>query len=118
VIIANVMHAGDGNLHPNILYDARDPGARERVEAAGAEIMRACLEMGGTLSGEHGIGIDKAKYMGWLFSEADQAWMQALKCAFNPDNLCNPGKVFPTSRGCGELLGRPLPAGLTTADIL
>jgi glycolate oxidase len=118
VVIANVLHAGDGNLHPNILYDARQPGAKARVEAAGAEIMRACLEMGGTLSGEHGIGLDKAKYMDWLFSADDQAWMQSLKCAFNPDNRCNPGKIFPTPRSCGELLGRPLPAGLTAADIL
>ena len=100
--VGNVFHAGDGNLHPNILYDPRKPGEEARVVAAGAEIMRVCAEVGGSISGEHGIGLEKADFMPFIFSAADLEFMQRLKTAFNPSGLCNPGKVFPTRKSCGE----------------
>ena len=100
--VGNVFHAGDGNLHPNILYDPRKPGEEARVVAAGAEIMKVCADVGGSISGEHGIGLEKADFMPFIFSAADLALMQRLKHAFNPDGLCNPGKVFPTRKSCGE----------------
>jgi glycolate oxidase len=100
--VGNVFHAGDGNLHPNILYDPRKPGEEARVVAAGAEIMKVCADVGGSISGEHGIGLEKADFMPFIFSAADLALMQRLKNAFNPQGLCNPGKVFPTRKTCGE----------------
>jgi glycolate oxidase len=100
--VGNVFHAGDGNLHPNILYDPRRPGEEDRVVAAGAEIMKLCAEVGGSISGEHGIGLEKADFMPFIFSPADLAFMQRLKNAFNPAGLCNPGKVFPTKKSCAE----------------
>jgi glycolate oxidase len=100
--VGNVFHAGDGNLHPNILYDPRRPGEEERVVAAGAQIMRVCAEVGGSISGEHGIGLEKADFMPFIFTPADLELMGRLKAAFNPDNLCNPGKIFPTHKTCGE----------------
>jgi glycolate oxidase len=100
--VGNVFHAGDGNLHPNILYDPRRPGEEARVVAAGAEIMKVCAEVGGSISGEHGIGLEKADFMPFIFSAADLAFMERLKAAFNPTGLCNPGKVFPTRKSCGE----------------
>jgi glycolate oxidase len=100
--VGNVFHAGDGNLHPNILYDPRKPGEEERVVAAGAEIMKLCAEVGGSISGEHGIGLEKADFMPFIFSAADLALMARLKSAFNPGSLCNPGKIFPTHKSCGE----------------
>jgi glycolate oxidase len=100
--VGNVFHAGDGNLHPNILYDPRKPGEEARVVAAGAEIMKVCAEVGGSISGEHGIGLEKADFMPFIFSPADLDLMQRLKNAFNPTGLCNPGKVFPTRKSCGE----------------
>ena len=100
--VGNVFHAGDGNLHPNILYDPRRPGEEARVVAAGAEIMKVCAEVGGSISGEHGIGLEKADFMPFIFSAADLALMQRLKDAFNPRGLCNPGKVFPTRKSCVE----------------
>jgi glycolate oxidase len=100
--VGNVFHAGDGNLHPNILYDPRRPGEEARVVAAGAEIMKVCAEVGGSISGEHGIGLEKADYMPFIFSAADLAFMRCLKSAFNPTGLCNPGKVFPTKKSCVE----------------
>jgi len=100
--VGNVFHAGDGNLHPNILYDPRKPGEEARVVAAGAEIMKVCADVGGSISGEHGIGLEKADFMPFIFSAADLALMQKLKNAFNPTGLCNPGKVFPTRKSCGE----------------
>src|SRR4029079_12708177 len=99
--VGNVFHAGDGNLHPNILYDPRKPGEEARVVAAGGEILKVCAEVGGSISGEHGIGLEKADYMPFIFSAADLAFMQRLKTAFNPTGLCNPGKVFPTRTACG-----------------
>ena len=100
--VGNVFHAGDGNLHPNILYDPRKPGEEARVVAAGAEIMKVCAEVGGSISGEHGIGLEKADFMSFIFSAADLAFMQRLKTAFNPTGLCNPGKIFPTKKSCVE----------------
>jgi glycolate oxidase len=101
--VGNVFHAGDGNLHPNILYDPRRPGEEARVVAAGAEIMKLCADVGGSISGEHGIGLEKADFMPFIFSAADLALMQRLKNAFNPRGLCNPGKVFPTKKSCVEV---------------
>jgi glycolate oxidase len=101
--VGNVFHAGDGNLHPNILYDPRKPGEEARVVEAGAEIMKLCAEVGGSISGEHGIGLEKADFMPFIFSAADLALMQRLKNAFNPTGLCNPGKVFPTKKSCVEV---------------
>jgi glycolate oxidase len=101
--VGNVFHAGDGNLHPNILYDPRRPGEEARVVEAGAEIMKLCAEVGGSISGEHGIGLEKADFMPFIFSAADLALMQRLKNAFNPSGLCNPGKVFPTKKSCVEV---------------
>jgi FAD/FMN-containing dehydrogenase len=100
--VANVFHAGDGNLHPCIPYDGRDADERERVLAAGKEILELCVSSGGTISGEHGIGTEKADYMGLLFSEDDLDVMRALRDVWNPEGLLNPGKLFPTSSGCGE----------------
>jgi glycolate oxidase len=100
--VGNVFHAGDGNLHPNILYDPRKPGEEDRVVAAGAEIMKLCAEVGGSISGEHGIGLEKADFMPFIFTAADLDFMQRLKNAFNPTGRCNPGKVFPTRKSCGE----------------
>ncbi len=109
--VGNVFHAGDGNLHPNILYDPRNPGEVERVLAAGAEIMKVCVEVGGSISGEHGIGIEKQDFMPWIFSEADLRTMAGVKAAFNPTGRCNPGKIFPTAKSCvpGEIGYRPHP---------
>src|SRR5437588_3709014 len=100
--VGNVVHAGDGNLHPNILYDPRKPGEETRVVEAGAQIMKLCAEVGGSISGEHGIGLERADFMPLIFSAADLALMQRLKTAFNPTGLCNPGKVFATRKSCGE----------------
>jgi len=97
--IANVFHAGDGNLHPNILFDEREPGVVERVLDAGREIMRLCVEAGGTITGEHGIGLEKRSYMPWIFSEVDMAAMTRLKAAFRVGELFNPCKLFPTAEG-------------------
>jgi len=100
--IANVFHAGDGNLHPLILYDNSVPGALEKVEELGGDILKLCVKVGGSLSGEHGIGADKRCYMPNMFTEADLETMQWVREAFNPKGLANPGKIFPTPRTCGE----------------
>ncbi|MEQ8465145.1 glycolate oxidase subunit GlcD [Coleofasciculus sp. E1-EBD-02] len=100
--IANVFHAGDGNLHPLILYDESIPGAFEQVEELGGEILRLCVNAGGSISGEHGIGADKNCFMPDMFSEADLETMKWINQVFNPKGLANPGKVFPTPRTCGE----------------
>jgi glycolate oxidase len=101
--VANVFHAGDGNLHPLILYDANKAGEVERAEAFGAEILKLCVEVGGVLTGEHGVGVEKRDLMGAMFDESDLAHQQRLKCAFDPDGLLNPGKVFPQLHRCAEL---------------
>jgi glycolate oxidase len=101
--VANVFHAGDGNLHPLILYDANQPGEIERAEAFGSDILRLCVEVGGVLTGEHGVGVEKRDLMGTMFDETDLAHQERLKCAFDPDGLLNPGKVFPQLHRCAEL---------------
>ncbi len=101
--VANVFHAGDGNLHPLILYDANKPGELERTEAFGAEILKLCVEVSGVLTGEHGVGVEKRDLMPAMFTEADLAQQQRLKCAFDDRGLLNPGKVFPTLHRCAEL---------------
>src|SRR6266542_2305589 len=101
--VGNVFHAGDGNLHPNILSDPRKPGEEARVVEAGGEIMKVCADVGGSISGEHGIGLEKVDYMSLIFSEADLAFMHRVKEAFNPSGLCNPGKIFPSRKACVEV---------------
>ena len=101
--LANVFHAGDGNLHPLILYDANVPGELEKAEDLGADILRLCVEVGGVLTGEHGVGVEKRDLMGEMFSEDDMKQQQRVKCAFDPNGLLNPGKVYPTLHRCVEL---------------
>ena len=101
--VANVFHAGDGNLHPLILYDANNPGELERAEEFGAEILKLCVEVGGVLTGEHGVGVEKRDLMGTMFNEQDLNQQQRVKCAFDSEGLLNPGKVFPTLHRCAEL---------------
>jgi glycolate oxidase len=100
---ANVFHAGDGNLHPLILYDANKPGELERAEAFGSDILRLCVEVGGVLTGEHGVGVEKRDLMPVMFSDTDLKAQQRIKCAFDPQLLLNPGKVFPVLHRCAEL---------------
>ncbi|MBV1699634.1 MAG: FAD-binding protein [Hyphomicrobiales bacterium] len=111
--VANVFHAGDGNLHPLILYDANKPGELDRAEAFGYDILRLCVEVGGVLTGEHGVGIEKRDLMPTMFSEADLKQQQRLKCAFDDQGLLNPGKVFPTLHRCAELGRMHVHAGRT-----
>ena len=101
--VANVFHAGDGNLHPLILFDANKPGELETAEKFGAEILTLCVEVGGVLTGEHGVGVEKRDLMGTMFSEIDLEQQQRVKCAFDPGSLLNPGKVFPVLHRCAEL---------------
>ncbi len=112
--IANVFHAGDGNLHPNILFDMRTPGELDRVIEAGAATLRACIELGGSITGEHGVGLEKKAYIGLLFNEADLEAMSRVRRAFDPDGRFNPAKLFPTPVSCGEMRRQPanIPAGL------
>ncbi len=100
--VGNVFHAGDGNLHPNILYDPRKPGEVERVVTAGGDILKVCAEVGGSISGEHGIGLEKIDYMPLIFTEADLHAMRGVREAWNPRGLCNPGKILPSRKACGE----------------
>ncbi len=101
--VANVFHAGDGNLHPNLLFDARIPGTTARVLEAGAEIMRLCVDAGGSITGEHGVGLEKRDFIGWIFDEHDLGAMTRLKAAFDAGERYNPCKAFPTGKGCGEV---------------
>lgn len=101
--IANVFHAGDGNLHPIIMYDANQPGQFDAAEALGAEILTRCVELGGVLTGEHGVGVEKRDLMPAMFSALDLEQQQLVKCVLDPDLLLNPGKMFPTLRRCAEL---------------
>lgn len=103
--VANVFHAGDGNLHPLVLYDGEVEGEAERAEDLASEILSVCLEHGGSITGEHGVGEDKKRYMPKMFTAEDLDTMQLLRCAFDPHRLSNPGKVFPTPRLCGEVPG-------------
>ena len=109
--VANVFHAGDGNLHPLILYDANKPDELERTERFGAEILKLCVEVGGVLTGEHGVGVEKRDLMPVMFTEADLAQQERLKCAFDSGGLLNPGKVFPTLHRCAELSRMHIHAG-------
>ncbi|MDP9180163.1 MAG: FAD-binding protein [Chloroflexota bacterium] len=104
--VANVFHAGDGNLHPNLMFDERVPGATEHVLELGEELMRLCVDAGGTITGEHGVGYEKRDYMSWIFSADDLEVMGRLKRAFGAADGFNPGKIFPTSKGCGEVSSR------------
>jgi glycolate oxidase len=109
--VANVFHAGDGNLHPLILYDSRNEGELQKAEEMGAEIMKACIEMGGSLTGEHGIGLEKREFMPLMYSRDDLEAMRKVKNVFNPDGLLNPGKIFPTAKpggGAGPAGQRPI----------
>jgi len=103
LVCCNVFHAGDGNLHPLIVFDCMRPGELERAEAFGADILKLCVAMGGVLTGEHGIGVEKKALMGEMFSPSDLAQQERLKCAFDGQGLLNPGKVFPTLHACVEL---------------
>jgi glycolate oxidase len=105
VRVANVFHAGDGNLHPLVLYDAARPGEAERAEECAGQIVKACVDLGGSITGEHGVGVDKKRYMPSMFAEPDLAAFQKLRCAFDPAGLANPDKLMPTPRLCGEVPG-------------
>jgi glycolate oxidase len=105
--VLNVFHAGDGNLHPLLVFDARVPGTTERVHQAGEEIVRASVEAGGVLSGEHGIGLEKRDYMPMMFSDVDLEAQAALRRAFDPDGMANPGKVLPNPATCGDIHSAP-----------
>jgi glycolate oxidase len=113
VVIANVFHAGDGNLHPTVLYDENKPGDLERVRAASEEVLELVLSLGGALSGEHGIGLEKIDFMPAMFSEADLEAMRKVRALFDPRGLCNPGKVIPAPGACVETgeARRKLPLG-------
>jgi glycolate oxidase len=105
VRVANVFHAGDGNLHPLVLYDDASPGETIAAEELSGAILDTCLEYGGSITGEHGVGVDKSRYMPKMFDADDLDTMQLVRCAFDPASLCNPGKIFPTPRLCGEVPG-------------
>jgi glycolate oxidase len=101
--VGNIFHAGDGNLHPLILFDARDPEQRKRVVKAAEAIITRCAELGGSITGEHGVGIEKNELMPLIFSADDLELMRRIKSVFNPQGLLNPGKVLPSGKMCGEL---------------
>jgi glycolate dehydrogenase FAD-linked subunit len=103
--VANVFHAGDGNLHPLVLFDDAVPGEQEAAEQVSGAILDLCIEHGGSITGEHGVGVDKARYMPKMFGADDLDTMQLVRCAFDPAGICNPGKIFPTPRLCGEVPG-------------
>ena len=105
VRVANVFHAGDGNLHPLVLFDESKEGESEAAEKVSGAILDLCIEHGGSITGEHGVGMDKAKYMPRMYDEDDLDTMQLVRCAFDPATISNPGKVFPTPRLCGEVPG-------------
>ncbi len=107
--IGNIFHAGDGNLHPIILFDARDPGQFQRAVNTADEIIHHCIAVGGSITGEHGVGMEKDRLMPLQFNEAELALMRSVRDVFNPAGILNPGKIFPTGKGCGETRVRPLP---------
>jgi glycolate oxidase len=113
VVVMNVFHAGDGNLHPLLLFDARETGTLERVHAAGAEILRASLAAGGVLSGEHGVGVEKQRFMGELFTDTDLDQQNRMRRAFDPTCRANPGKVLPEGHSCADIQAlREVPTGV------
>ena len=115
--VANVFHAGDGNLHPLVLYDGRNPGEADEAEDLAIRIVELCVESGGSITGEHGVGADKACSMPKMFGEEDLALMQRVRAAFDPRGICNPGKVFPTPRLCGERPGPYRPHAIEQAGL-
>jgi len=117
VRVANVFHAGDGNLHPLVLFDARVEGEAERAETVSGAIIDLCIEYGGSITGEHGVGMDKAKYMPRMYGDDDLDTMQLVRCAFDPAHLANPGKVFPTPRLCGERPGGDVAARFPGVEV-
>jgi glycolate oxidase len=116
--VANVFHAGDGNLHPLVLYDGGVPGEAERAEHVATAIAELCVEQGGSITGEHGVGSDKACSMLKMFTDADLTVMARARAAFDPDGVCNPGKVLPTPRLCGERPGPWRPHPLERAGVI
>jgi len=115
--VANVFHAGDGNLHPLVLYDASVPGQEKQAEELAGEILKICVRVGGSITGEHGVGADKAIYMAEMFAEPDLGAMNLVRCAFDPQQRFNPGKVFPTPRLCGDKPGKYVPHPLEVAGM-
>jgi len=115
--VANVFHAGDGNLHPLVLYDRRVSGQQEAAETLSARILELCIEAGGSITGEHGVGVDKKKMMSQMFAEPDLITMQRVRCAFDPLQLSNPTKIFPTPRLCGETPGEYTPHPLESSGL-
>ncbi len=115
--VANVFHAGDGNLHPLVLYDNAIPGQEEKALELSYSILRLCVDHGGSITGEHGVGKEKQEALGYMFSEPDIATMQLVRCAFDPENIANPDKVFPRPRLCAEKPGPYTPHPLETAGI-
>ena len=116
--VANVFHAGDGNLHPLILYKRDEPGVSGRVKELAAAILRACLDVGGSITGEHGVGADKRCYLDWMFSPDDLATMRRVRLAFDPCGLANPGKIFPTPTSCAESARRRVELTITDPDLV
>ncbi len=111
--VVNLFHAGDGNLHPNFLFDSDRPGDLEKVKEAGAEILQVCLDVGGSLTGEHGIGVEKQQYMDLMFTSDDLDHQDRLRRAFDPTCRCNPGKVIPSSHSCADRQAlRRVPGGV------
>src|SRR5215471_11334800 len=115
--VANVFHAGDGNLHPLVLYDAKVPGQEHAAEKLAGEILRICIRFGGSITGEHGVGADKAPYMAEMFTDADLDTMAKVRCAFDPGTTFNPSKVFPTPRLCGDRPGVYQPHAIERAGL-
>jgi glycolate oxidase len=115
--VANVFHAGDGNLHPLVLYDDAVPGQEKLAETLAGDILRLCIAAGGSITGEHGVGEEKKSFMSEMFAEPDLETMQLVRCAFDPEHLSNPGKVFPRPRLCGERPGTYEPHPLEIAGV-
>jgi glycolate oxidase len=115
--VANVFHAGDGNLHPLVLYDRRVPGQEPAAEALAGDILRLCVHTGGSITGEHGVGVEKRDFMPVMYAEPDLDTMQLVRAAFDPRQLANPGKVFPRPRLCGERAGHYEPHPLEQAGL-
>src|SRR5688500_8720659 len=115
--LANVFHAGDGNLHPFICFDSRSPEQVRRVKEAGRELMETCVAAGGTITGEHGVGLDKRDFLPLIFSDDDMDTMLRVRAAFDPTRLCNPGKIIPMLRGCGEARVLSEPRAVATGSV-
>jgi len=113
----NVFHAGDGNLHPNVMFDSMEPGATERVLALGAEILRLCIDAGGAITGEHGVGLEKRSYMEWMFGAEDLEAMARIRLAFDETGLFNPCKVLPSGHGCASAHSAEVARHLATPGV-